>query len=367
MPEGEADLPTLLSFWHSVAAKSFSLTLFLSFDPMTTAIVILAAGKGTRMKSHLPKVLHSLAGRPMLAYSLDLADAVGDMPPVVIVGYKAEEVKAAVGPRAAFVVQREQLGTGHAVMQAEAALKGKADTVVVYYADMPLITAETVRRIQTLHHETDATITMLTVIADDPRGFGRLVRDEQGRAQFIVEEIEATEEQKAIHELNASVYCFDAAWLWPALHRIQPSPRKREYYLTDLVEMAVTDGRKVEVVITDTPEEVLGVNTRVHLAEAERVVRMRKNRELMLSGVTLIDPESTTIQPGVQVGRDATIWPGAVLWGDTVVGEQCIIGPNAVLTDVTVGDRSVIGAGVIATGCDFPEDMDVPAGSILNG
>ncbi len=334
---------------------------------MTTAIVILAAGKGTRMKSDLPKVLHPLAGRPMLAYSLDLADEAGDMPPVVIVGYGADEVKAAVGPRATFVVQKEQLGTGHAVMQAEDALKGKADTVVVYYADMPLITPETVRRIQELHRASDAAITMLTVIADDPRGFGRLVRDERGNPRFIVEEIEATEEQKAIHELNASVYCFDAAWLWPALRRIQPSPRKGEYYLTDLVGVAVAEGRKVEVVITETPEEVLGVNTRVHLAEAERVVRMRKNRALMLSGVTLIDPESTYIQPGVQVGRDTTIWPGAVLRGDTTVGEHCVIGPHAVLTDVTVGDRSVIGAGVAATGCDFPEDMDVPAGSILNG
>jgi len=334
---------------------------------MTTAIVILAAGKGTRMKSDLPKVLHPLAGRPMLHYSLDLADAVGDMPPVVIVGYKAEEVKAAVGPRATFVVQEEQLGTGHAVMQAEAALKGQADTIIVYYADMPLITAETVRRIQARHQETNATITMLTVIADDPRGFGRLVRDEQGRAQFIVEEIEATEEQKAIKELNASVYCFDADWLWPALHRIQPSPRKHEYYLTDLVEMAVQDGRRVEVIITDTPEEVLGVNTRAHLAEAERVVRMRKNQELMLAGVSIIDPASTYIQPGVQVGPDTTIWPGAVLWGDTVIGAGCTIGPHAVLTDVTAGDGCHIGAGVIATGCDFPAGMDVPAGSILNG
>jgi len=334
---------------------------------MTTAIVILAAGKGTRMKSDLPKVLHPLAGRPMLAYSLDLADVVGDMPPAVIVGYKAEEVKAAMGSRATFVIQTEQLGTGHAVMQAEDALKGEADTVIVYYADMPLITPDTVRRIQDAHRISGATITMLTVIADDPRGFGRLVRDKDGNPQFIVEEIEATEEQKAIHELNTSVYCFDANWLWPALHRIQPSPRKGEYYLTDLVGMAVEGGRRVEVVITDTPEEVLGVNTRVHLAEAERVVRMRKNKELMRSGVTLIDPESTTIQPGVRVGRDTTIWPGAVLWGDTVVGEKCVIGAHAVLTDVIVGDHSNIGAGVIAAGCDFPEDMDVPAGSILSG
>jgi len=334
---------------------------------MTTAIVILAAGKGTRMKSHLPKVLHPLARRPMLLYSLDLAAAISPMPPVVIVGHKADEVKATAGPRATFVTQTRQLGTGHAVMQAEAALRDQADVILVYAADMPLITPETLQRLLATHQARDAAITMLSVIADDPRGFGRVVRGADGGALAIVEEVEATAEQKAIKELNAGVYCLDAAWLWPALHRLQPSPRKGEYYITDLVGLAVADGRHVAVVTTDTPEEVLGVNTRVHLAEAERVLRMRKNRELMLSGVTLIDPEATYIHPGVQVGRDATIWPGAVLQGDTAVGEQCVIGPNAVLTDVTVGDRSVIGAGVVATGCDFPEDMDVPAGSILNG
>jgi bifunctional UDP-N-acetylglucosamine pyrophosphorylase/glucosamine-1-phosphate N-acetyltransferase len=339
----------------------------LSLFFMTTAIVILAAGKGTRMKSHLPKVLHPLAGRPMLTYSLDLAAAVSDMPPVVIVGYKADEVKTAVRAPAAFVEQTEQLGTGHAVMQAESALAGRADVVLVYAADMPLITPDTLERLLATHGATDATVTMLSVIADDPRGFGRVVRGADGGALAIVEEVEATEEQKAIRELNAGVYCFDAAWLWPALHRLQPSPRKGEYYLTDTIGLAVADGKRVSVVTTDTPEEVLGVNTRAHLAEAERVVRMRKNRELMLSGVTLIDPLTTYIQPNVQVGRDTTIWPGAVLWGDTVVEERCVIGPNVVLTDVTVGAGSVIGAGVVATGCDFPEDMEVPAGSILNG
>ena len=334
---------------------------------MTTAIVILAAGKGTRMKSNLPKVLHPLAGRPMIAYSLDLARAVSQMPPVVIVGHKADEVKAAVGKQAIFVEQTEQLGTGHAVMQAEAALAGRAETVMVYAADMPLITPETLQRLRQTHEASGAALTMLSVIAEDPRGFGRVVRGADGRALAIVEEIEATEEQKAIRELNAGVYCFEAEWLWPALKRLRPSPRKGEYYLTDLVGLAVADGRKVEVVTAETPEEVLGVNTRVHLAEAEAVVRRRKNRELMLSGVTLIDPDTTTIHPQVQVGRDTTIWPGVVLRGETVVGEGCVIGPHAVLTDVTVGDHAVIAAGVIATGCDFPADIEIPPGSILNG
>ncbi len=332
---------------------------------MTTAIIILAAGKGTRMKSNLPKVLHPLAGRPMIAYSLDLARAVGDLPPIVIVGYKADEVKAAVGSGVTFVEQTEQLGTGHAVMQAEAALAGRADIVMVYAADMPLITSATLQRLRQTHTASGATITMLSVIADDPRGFGRVVRGEDGRAVAIVEEIEATEAQKAIRELNAGVYCFDADWLWPALKRLRPSPRKGEYYLTDLVGLAEADGRRVEVVTTETPEEVLGVNTRVHLAEAEAVVRRRTNQALMLSGVTLIDPDAIYIQPQVQVGRDTVIWPGAALRGETRVGEGCTIGPHAVLTDVTVGDGVEIGAGVIATGCDFPEDAVIPPGAVL--
>ncbi|HHB90330.1 MAG TPA: bifunctional N-acetylglucosamine-1-phosphate uridyltransferase/glucosamine-1-phosphate acetyltransferase [Anaerolineae bacterium] len=333
---------------------------------MTTAVVILAAGKGTRMKSRLPKVLHPLAGRPMIAYSLDLARAVGDLPPVVIVGYQAEKVKAAVGAEVTFVEQTEQLGTGHAVMQAEPALAGRADIVMVFAADMPLITPETLQRLRQAHTTHHATITMLSVIADDPRGFGRVVRDDDGRALAIVEEIEATEAQKAIRELNAGVYCFDAGWLWPALKRLRPSPRKGEYYLTDLVGLAVADGRRVEVVTTDTPEEVLGVNTRVHLAEAEAVVRARKNRALMRSGVTILDPDATYIQPQVQVGQDTTIWPGAVLRGETRVGKGCVIGPHAVLTDVTVEDGVVIGASVVATGCHFPNDAVIPPGAVLN-
>ncbi len=334
---------------------------------MTSAIVILAAGKGARMKSNLPKVLHPLAGRPMIAYSLDLARTLSDLPPVVIVGHKAEEVMAAVGDGTIFVEQTEQLGTGHAVMQAEAALAGRAETVMVYAADMPLLTSATLQRLQATHADRGAAITMLSVIAEDPRGFGRVVRGEDGSARAIVEEIEATEEQKAIRELNAGVYCFDAAWLWPALHRLQPSPRKGEYYLTDLVGLAVADGRRVEVVTTETPEEALGVNTRAHLAEAEAVMRRRVNRALMLSGVTLMDPDATYIQPQVRVGRDTTIGPGAVLRGDTVLGEGCEIGPHAVLTDVHAGDRVVIGAGALATGCHFPDDADIPPGSILTG
>ena len=334
---------------------------------MTTATVILAAGKGTRMKSNLPKVLHPLAGRPMIHYSLDLARTVGELPPVVVVGHQAETVKAAVGSGVTFVEQTEQLGTGHAVMQAETALAGRADTIVVFAADMPLITPDTLKRLLGVHDARQPAVTMLSVIADDPRGFGRVVRDEQGRARAIVEEIEATEEQKAIRELNAGVYAFRAAWLWPALRRLQPSPRKGEYYLTDLIGLAVAEGLHVEVVTTDTPEEVLGVNTRVHLAEAEAVMRRRTNRALMLSGVTLLDPEATYIEPGVEIGMDTTVGPGAVLRGDTRLGRGCIVGPHAVLTDVVAEDGVAIGAGVVATGCHFPEEAEIPPGSLLKG
>ena len=330
------------------------------------AVVILAAGKGTRMKSDIPKVLHPLAGRPMIAYGLELAARVSDAPPVVVVGHQADRVKEVVGEGVRFVVQKEQLGTGHAVMQTEPVLKERFAHVLVYAADMPLLTYNTLARLIATHEARHATITMLSVIADDPRGFGRVVRDAEGRPVGIVEEVEATAEQKAIRELNAGVYCFDAAWLWPSMKQLKPSARKGEYYLTDLIGLAVREGRRVEVLVTENPEEVLGVNTRVHLAEAEAIVRTRKTRELMLAGVTMIDPATTYIQPQVRVGRDTVIWPGVVLRGSTQVGMGCMIGPNVVLTDVIVEDGVYIGAGVLATGCQFPEHAEVPPGAILN-
>ncbi|NOX63095.1 MAG: bifunctional N-acetylglucosamine-1-phosphate uridyltransferase/glucosamine-1-phosphate acetyltransferase [Chloroflexi bacterium] len=317
---------------------------------MNLRVVILAAGKGTRMKSNLPKVLHPLGGRPLITYSLELAQAVSPEPPVVVVGHQAQRVREAVGDAALFVEQTEQLGTGHAVMQARDALRNDADALLVYAADMPLLRAETLRGLVARHASHDGPLTMLTVEVDDPRGFGRIVRAADGGVTAIVEEVEATPEQRAIRELNVGVYCFDADWLWSALDRIEPSPKKGEYYLTDTVALAVIDGFRVEAVQTNDADEALGVNTRVHLAEAEAVLRRRINQSWMLAGVTIIDPERTYIMPGVEIGRDVVLWPGVHLLGETVVGEGCEIGPNAVLRDVALAPGVRVAAGAVIRG-----------------
>jgi len=314
---------------------------------MKLAAVILAAGQGTRMKSNGPKVLHPIAGKPMVQYALDSVRALGADQTVLVVGHGADDVRALVGEDVLFAEQIEQRGTGHAVLQAHEVLRGKADTVLVTYADMPLLRSETLRRLADLHRSSRATIAMLTVRSDDPMGFGRIVRNKRQRVLGIVEEAEATQEQLAIRELNCGVYCFDAPWMWKHLTRLKPSGKKREYYLTDLVALAVEDRCKVESIILDDVAEVIGINTRVHLARAEKLMRERINNALMEAGVTLIDPATTYVDAGIEVGADTVIEPNTQLKGKTRIGANCHIGPNAILHDAQLGDGCEIIASVI--------------------
>lgn len=313
---------------------------------MKLASIILAAGHGTRMHSSLPKVLHPLMGRPLVQYSIDAAHAVTGQKPVVIIGHAAEEIRQAIGDQAQFAVQQPQLGTAHAVQQAEELLRGAADLVLVTYADMPLLSEDTLRKMVELQQDHSGPLTMLTVIADDPRGFGRVVRDASGRVQAVVEEAQATPEQWLIKELNVGVYCFSASWLWQALKRIPLSP-KGEYYLTEIVATAVGDGLSVQAVIAEDIEETIGINTRVHLAEAEASLRRRINERWMLAGVTLVDPQTTYIEPGVQIGQDTVIYPNTHLRGSTTIGRDCQIGPNSIIESTQVGDGCTILASVM--------------------
>ncbi|MGD9001487.1 MAG: bifunctional UDP-N-acetylglucosamine diphosphorylase/glucosamine-1-phosphate N-acetyltransferase GlmU [Anaerolineae bacterium] len=314
---------------------------------MDLAVVILAAGEGTRMKSDLPKVLHPLAGRPLLTYSLAAARELVDEPPVLIVGHGAEAVRAAAGENVACVVQAEQLGTGHAVLQARHLLQGQADLVLVSYADMPLLTVETLRQLVACQRQNPGPITMLVLWREDPRGFGRVLRDDSGAVVAIVEEAVATSEQLQVRELNAGVYCFDARWLWEHVDRVPLSLPKEEYYLTDLVGMAVDQGLKIETVVADDASETIGINTRVDLAQAERMLRRHINEHWMLSGVTIVDPDTTYIEPGVTIGPDTTIQPNTHLRGETVVGRCCTIGPNTIIEDCAIGDHCVVLASVL--------------------
>ena len=224
--------------------------------------------------------------------------------------------------------------------------RGKAQWVLVTTADMPLLTAETLSALVKTQQRHTGPMTMLTVLADDPRGFGRVVRTADGMVQRIVEEIQATPDELKIRELNASVYCFSADWLWEALKRIPLSP-KGEYFLTDLAGIAVAEGRPVQAVISPDPVETIGINTRIHLAEAEAVMRQRVNRSWMLAGVTLIDPASTYIEPDVHIGQDTVIWPNSYLHGATAIGEGCVIGPNTIIHDSRLGNNCQVLASVL--------------------
>jgi len=313
---------------------------------MKLSAVILAAGQGMRMKSSLPKVLHMLLGKPMAWYALEAAWQVTRETPVMVIGHGAEQVRQVLGDQAEYVLQEPQLGTGHAVMQAEPVLIGKSDLLLVTYADMPLLTSETLDRLVEVAGAHNGPISMLTVTTAETRGFGRILRDGTGQVSGIVEEAQASPEQLSIHELNPGVYCFRAAWLWEALKRITLSP-KGEYYLTDLVSMAVAQGHTIQTIEVENSDEVIGINTRQHLAQAEALLRQRINNQWMLAGVTLIDPTSTYIEPEVTLGQDTILWPGTYLQGNTQIGAGCVIGPNTIIRDTRVGDNCTLLASVL--------------------
>ncbi len=304
---------------------------------MKTTAVLLAAGQGTRMNSELPKMLHPICGQPMVFHALNTARAASTEMPVVVIGHGAQAVRQALGEAASIVTQAQQLGTGHAVLQAEASLKNKTDYVLVTYGDMPLLRVETLQKLLVAQQANKGPLSMLTVVHDNPRGFGRILRKLDGTVAAIVEENQATPQQLLINELNVGAYCFEANWLWESLHRIQLSP-KGEYYLTDTVELAVKDGLPVQAIVMDDFGETIGVNTRVHLAEAEAAMRRRINEGHMLAGVTLIDPTSTYIEAQVSIARDTIVWPNTYLLGNTSIGENCQIGPNSHIRDTRIGN-----------------------------
>lgn len=313
---------------------------------MKLKAIIMAAGQGTRMRSKLPKVLHPLLGQPLIQYSVDTTTRVTGEKPVVVIGHGSESVRQVLGEQVEYALQAEQLGTGHAVQQAQNLLKGNADLVLVVAADMPLLTEATLLRLVEVQKGNRGPLTLLTLVSEQPRGFGRVVRDPQGEVQAIVEEAQATPQQLAIKELNAGAYCIRADWLWEALTRI-PLSTKGEYYLTDLVEIVRADGMPVQAVCLEEASEAIGINTRVHLAEASLLLRERINQAWMLAGVTLIDPSSTYIETSVSLGIDTVIWPNTHLRGATQIGENCDIGPNTIIQSTKIGDGCKVRASVL--------------------
>jgi bifunctional UDP-N-acetylglucosamine pyrophosphorylase / glucosamine-1-phosphate N-acetyltransferase len=324
---------------------------------MKITAILLAAGQGLRMKSDLPKMLHPICGRPMLMHALDAVQNVSTETPVVVIGHGAELVQQVVGSAARFVVQEERLGTGHAVMQAESVVKGESELVLVTYGDMPLLRGETLQKLIDTQEANRGPVSMLTVIADDPRGFGRIIRKEDRTVGAIVEEYVATPEQRAIKELNVGAYCFRSDWLWDALHHIKVSP-KGEYYLTDTVELAVKVGLPVQAIVMDDIHETIGINNRVHLADAEVALRGRINTQHMLSGVTIMDPASTYIEASVTIGRDTIIMPNTYLQGNASIGERCVIGPNSMVRDSQIGNNCRVFMSVLE-GALIEDDVNI--------
>ena len=312
-----------------------------------TEAVVLAAGKGKRMVSALPKVLHQICGRPMIAYVLDTLVQVGITSPIVVVGHGGEQVRAALGEGVRHAVQDEQLGTGHAVMQALPHLEDYTGTVLIIYGDVPFLRAETIETLLAHHRSQAAAATILTDLRDDPSGYGRVLRDAHGNVRRIVEEPDASPEEREVREVNAGMYAIEVGALRDALRALTPANAQGEYYLTDAISALLDGVHTVAAVVVASSQEATGINSRAELAQAEAAMRAVLLGALMEAGVGVIDPQHTYVHAGVRVGRDTILHPGTSLEGRTVIGEACVIGPNARLVDAEIGDRVTIIASTV--------------------
>ncbi len=315
---------------------------------MDATAIILAAGEGTRMKSKVHKVLHTICGKAMVDYPVDVVKAQGVANPIVVVGHAADSVREHLGDGVRFAVQDKTTGwgTGHAVMSAGEYLKNIKGLVYILAGDMPLLDAADLEEMRKAMEATDAAGAMLTAIADDPKGYGRVLRDETGAVSAIVEHRDCDAEQLKVKEINASVYCFKAEALLSALPRLKNNNNQNEYYLTDVVGILRGDGLRVEPVIIPM-ENCMGVNDLVQLAQAEKAMRRRLNEKLMRAGVGIIDPENTYIEATVQVGQDTIIHPGCTLQGNTVIGADCVILPHCRMSNAVIGDDTTVESSVL--------------------
>ncbi len=309
--------------------------------------VVLAAGKGTRMKSSLYKVLHPVCGKPMVDHVVSNMEKLGATEIVSVVGHGAEMVKDSLGERSTYVVQEEQLGTAHAVQQAEAVLDGREGTTIVICGDTPLITPETIQQLMTTHNEAGAKATILTAIVDDPTGYGRILRGEDELVTGIVEQKDATPEQQKVQEINSGTYCFDNKALFEALKKVDNNNSQGEYYLTDVISILKEQGEAIAAYAAADADELLGVNDRVALSQAESYMRRRLSMHHMREGVTIIDPASTYIGADVVIGSDTVLLPGTMLEGSTVIGENSTIGPNTHLKNSHIGSHTTVHSSVV--------------------
>ena len=324
--------------------------------------IILAAGEGTRMKSHTPKVLHKICGKPILEYVIDASKGANVKKNYVIVGHGGEEVKNNFKDKDVVfktqpIGEEYPYGTGYAVMQAVDHIEDD-ENVIILYGDTPLISTKTIEELLKYHEENQYKGTVLTAYVDDPTGYGRVIRDGKGEILKIVEHKDATEEELKIKEINSGIYCFNGKDLKEALKEIDNDNAQGEYYITDVITILKDKGQNVGVYLIDNPDEIHGVNSRVQLAFCEKIMRERINEQYMVDGITIINPENTYIESGVKIGRDSIVYPGTIITGNTVIGEECIIGENCRIENSKIGNKvhilsSTITESTIDDKCDI--------------
>ncbi|WP_072337946.1 MULTISPECIES: bifunctional UDP-N-acetylglucosamine diphosphorylase/glucosamine-1-phosphate N-acetyltransferase GlmU [unclassified Paenibacillus] len=338
--------------------------------------IVLAAGQGKRMKSKLYKVLHPVCGKPMVGHVVSSLASLNTSRTVVVVGHGAEAVQAYLGDKAEYALQEQQLGTGHAVLQAKELVGEEEALTLVVCGDTPLISAETLQGMIELHQKRGAAATILTGIVDEPKGYGRIIRDQDGFVTKIVEEKDCTPEERQVKEINTGTYCFDNRKLFAALAQVKNDNAQNEYYITDVIGILNAGGERIDGYVLEDAAESIGVNDRVALSEAEQAMRRRINRQHMLAGVSIVDPENTYIEADVRIGADTVLRPGTVLRGRTTIGEDAVIGPQAdildssigsgvevkysVLQDAVVGDGSSVGPfAYLRPGADLGQNVKI--------
>jgi bifunctional UDP-N-acetylglucosamine pyrophosphorylase/glucosamine-1-phosphate N-acetyltransferase len=328
---------------------------------VATAAIILAAGKGTRMKSDLVKVMHNLAGYPMIDYPVSAASDADASRIVIVAGHQSDKVREYFSGREdiVFALQEEQLGTGHAVACAKESLAGFSGRIFILCGDVPLLKGETLRRMAAFHERCGAVLTVLTARVEDPYGYGRVVKRGDSAILRIVEEKDADDTERRIREINSGIYCVESGFLMDAVSRLSNDNAQGEYYLTDIVQMAAEAGHSCVSFPVDDAEEVMGVNDRAQLAAAGAVIRRGINESHMYSGVTLVDPSNTYIDRGVKIGADAIVYPNVCVEGATEIGENCVIEPSVVIRGCRIGDRVTIKAGSVMTDSVLHEDVSV--------